>query len=98
MQSDRSHNTGSGRVADAKNNNWVDRIAPEFSRPYLRLARLDRPIGFWLLFWPCAMSLALASVARPPTGFDLNALVLFFIGAVAMRGAGSPSMIWLISD
>ncbi len=88
MQSDKSHNTGSGRVADAQKGNWVDRIAPGFSRPYLRLARLDRPIGFWLLFWPCAMSLALASVARPPTGFDLNALVLFFVGAVAMRGAG----------
>ncbi len=88
MQSDKSHNTGSGRVADAKSDNWVDRIAPGFSRPYLRLARLDRPIGFWLLFWPCAVSLALASVARPPTGFDFNALVLFFIGAVVMRGAG----------
>ncbi len=78
----------SGRVADAQKFNWVDAVAPSFARPYLRLARLDRPIGFWLLFWPCAMSLGLSSVARPPTGFDFNALLLFFIGAIAMRGAG----------
>lgn len=76
------------RVADADARNWVDRYAPQSWRPYLRMARLDRPIGYWLLFWPCAFSLALAAVARPQTGFSLYYLLLFFIGAVAMRGAG----------
>ncbi len=78
----------SGRVFDAQKFNWVDSLAPVAARPYLRLSRLDRPIGFWLLFWPCAMSVALSAVARPPTGFDYYAVLLFFIGAVAMRGAG----------
>ncbi len=78
----------SGRVADAPAWNWVDNWAPAPLRSYFRLARYDRPIGFWLLFWPCAMSLALSAVARYPTGFDWFSCVLFFIGAVAMRGAG----------
>src|SRR5262249_62133263 len=43
---------GEGRVADSTGN-WVDGIAPAWSRPYLRLARLDRPIGSWLLLLPC---------------------------------------------
>lgn len=77
-----------GTVADAQRGNWVDRYAPEWLKPYARLARWDRPIGFWLLFWPCAFGLALATLAEPARGFDIRALVLFFIGAVAMRGAG----------
>jgi 4-hydroxybenzoate polyprenyltransferase len=47
--------TGAGaaaRVADATGN-WVDTRAPSWSRPYLRLSRLDRPIGSWLLLMPC---------------------------------------------
>ncbi len=75
-------------VADAQHGNWVDRYAPAWLQPYARLARWDRPIGFWLLFWPCAFSLALGAVAGAPTGFDWGALALCFIGAVAMRGAG----------
>ena len=78
----------SGMVADAQAGNWVDRFAPGWLKPYARLARWDRPIGFWLLFWPCAFSLALASVSSPASGFDIRALLLCFIGAVAMRGAG----------
>ena len=75
------------RVADATGN-WVDRSAPLWSRPYLRLARFDRPIGSWLLLMPCWWSAALAAgVAR-----DLHQLpwsiVLFFVGAFVMRGAG----------
>jgi 4-hydroxybenzoate polyprenyltransferase len=77
-----------GMVADAQSGNWVDRFAPDWLKPYARLARWDRPIGFWLLFWPCAFSLALAAIARPAAGFDIRALILCFIGAVAMRGAG----------
>ncbi|MBO6635276.1 MAG: UbiA family prenyltransferase, partial [Parvibaculum sp.] len=72
------------RVADAPPENWVDTHAPAFFRPYARLARLDRPIGWWLLLLPCWWSVALASEGWP----SLALLVLFFIGAVAMRGAG----------
>ena len=78
----------SGIVADAQRGNWVDRYLPEPLKPYARLARLDRPIGFWLLFWPCAFSLALAAIREPASGFDLWALLLCFAGATVMRGAG----------
>jgi 4-hydroxybenzoate polyprenyltransferase len=72
------------RVADATDN-WVDTRAPQWSRPYLRLCRLDRPIGSWLLLMPCWWSSALAAgvIGRLP----LN-LVLFLVGAFVMRGAG----------
>jgi 4-hydroxybenzoate polyprenyltransferase len=77
-----------GSVADAPKGNWVDSFAPDWLKPYARLARWDRPIGFWLLFWPCAFSLALASLKAPALGFDWRALLLCLVGAVAMRGAG----------
>ena len=77
---------GAGRVADSTGN-WVDGLAPEWSRPYLRLARLDRPIGSWLLLLPCWWSAGLAAVAARQQ-VDLWLVVLFFIGAFAMRGAG----------
>jgi 4-hydroxybenzoate polyprenyltransferase len=75
-----------GRVADSTGN-WVDHRAPAWARPYLRLARLDRPIGSWLLLLPCWWSAGLAAVAaRAPV--NLWHVVLFFVGAFAMRGAG----------
>jgi 4-hydroxybenzoate polyprenyltransferase len=76
----------SGRVADATGN-WVDSLAPSFSRPYLRLARLDRPIGSWLLLMPCWWSSGLAGMhsGHVPSPWHI---ALFFIGAFAMRGAG----------
>ncbi|WP_423068825.1 4-hydroxybenzoate octaprenyltransferase [Devosia sp. CN2-171] len=77
-----------GTVADAQRGNWVDRYAPEWLKPYARLARWDRPIPLLLLFWPCGFGLALATVANPTLGFDVRALILFLIGSVAMRGAG----------
>ncbi len=77
-----------GTVADAQRGNWVDRYFPDALKPYARLMRLDRPIGFWLLFWPCAYALALAALALPARGFDWKALILMWIGAVVMRGAG----------
>ncbi|MEO6012138.1 MAG: 4-hydroxybenzoate octaprenyltransferase [Devosia sp.] len=77
-----------GSVADAQRGNWVDRYFPNWLKPYARLARWDRPIGFWLLFWPCAFSLALAAVKNPAAGFDIRALILCFVGSVMMRGAG----------
>jgi 4-hydroxybenzoate polyprenyltransferase len=75
-----------GRVADATGN-WVDTIAPAATRPYLRLARLDRPIGSWLLLLPCWWSLGLAGI-RADHLPSLWHVVLFFVGAFAMRGAG----------
>jgi 4-hydroxybenzoate polyprenyltransferase len=75
-----------GRVADSTGN-WVDSRAPGWARPYLRLARLDRPIGSWLLLLPCWWSAGLAAdAARQPV--SVWHLLLFFIGAFAMRGAG----------
>jgi 4-hydroxybenzoate polyprenyltransferase len=75
------------RVSDATDN-WVDTRAPLWSRPYLRLSRLDRPIGSWLLLLPCWWSAALAAgMAHDLSRLPLI-LVLFLIGAFAMRGAG----------
>ncbi|WDR02495.1 4-hydroxybenzoate octaprenyltransferase [Devosia algicola] len=77
-----------GSVADAPTDNWVDKFAPDWLKPYARLARWDRPIGFQLLFWPCAFGLGLAAIADPLRGFDWIAAILMLCGAVAMRGAG----------
>jgi 4-hydroxybenzoate polyprenyltransferase len=79
--------SNAARVADATGN-WVDTVAPSWSRPYLRLARFDRPIGSWLLLMPCWWSAALsAGVAHRLDRLPLDVL-LFFIGAFVMRGAG----------
>ena len=77
----------SDRVADSTGN-WVDHLAPARVRPYLRLARADRPIGSWLLLLPCWWSAALAAVAAGKPYPDPGHIVLFAIGAVVMRGAG----------
>ena len=75
------------RVADSTGN-WVDTRAPSWSRPYLRLARYDRPIGSWLLLMPCWWSAALAAgVAHDVSRLPLI-VVLFLIGSFVMRGAG----------
>jgi 4-hydroxybenzoate polyprenyltransferase len=76
-----------GSVADATGN-WVDTLAPAWSRPYLRLARLDRPIGSWLLLLPCWWSSALAAIAAHQAAPSPVHIALFFVGAFAMRGAG----------
>lgn len=75
-------------LPDAPRRNWLDRWAPAWALPFGRLARLDRPIGWQLLLLPCLWSSALAAVA---TGQLLNLwhLVLFTLGAIVMRGAGS---------
>ncbi len=77
----------SARVADATGN-WVDTRAPQWSRPYLRLSRLDRPIGSWLLLMPCWWAAALAAGVIGDIGHLPLLLALFFVGAFAMRGAG----------
>lgn len=79
----------SSSVADSVVRNWVDSFAPEWAKPYMRLARYDRPIGTWLLLIPCWWSLALSMVAGHSAPMSMIALfVLFTIGAIAMRGAG----------
>src|SRR6202790_1969526 len=75
------------RVADATGN-WVDTRAPQWSRPYLRLSRLDRPIGSWLLLLPCWWSAALAAGGAHTIGQLPLIIALFFVGAFVMRGAG----------
>ena len=75
------------RASDILADHWVLRLAPGPFRPYLRLARIDRPIGTWLLLFPCWWSLGLAASAgtRPP---DPLLILLFALGALVMRGAG----------
>ena len=79
----------SGIVADAVPGNWVDWLAPAFTRPYLRLSRADRPIGTWLLFLPCMWALSLAILATDAASSrDLWTVLGCGLGAFLMRGAG----------
>ena len=81
--------TTTGTVADAVKGNWVDRHAPAWTRPYLRLSRADRPIGTWLLLLPCWWSALLAALWQG--GFSWHAAWVMAgcgVGAVLMRGAG----------
>ncbi|KXF89484.1 4-hydroxybenzoate octaprenyltransferase [Phaeobacter inhibens] len=81
--------TPDGQVADAVKGNWVDRYAPEWSRPYLRLSRADRPIGTWLLLIPCWWGLMLAILwDQSPRWGDLWIFAACAAGAWLMRGAG----------
>jgi len=82
-------NQSSPTVSDSNSNNWVDTYAPVWARPYMHLARYDRPIGTWLLLIPCWWSLALVLVAgSQPTASMIWFFILFAIGAITMRGAG----------
>lgn len=75
-------------LPDSVSTHFSLRFAPAAWVPFIQLARIDRPIGWWLLLLPCWWSSALASVAlKQPLNFIH--LTLFLIGAVAMRGAGS---------
>jgi len=76
--------TSAPSASDIPKGEWVDRLAPPALRPYLRLARLDRPIGTWLLLFPCWWGVALAMDGLP----SLWLMLLFGVGAVVMRGAG----------
>ncbi len=79
----------SGAVPDSEHGGLL-RLLPASARPYALLARFDRPIGWWLLFWPCAFGLALAGGLAIEGGgqarWDL--LLWLLLGAIAMRGAG----------
>ena len=81
--------TSTGQVADAVKGNWVDRRAPAWTRPYLRLSRADRPIGTWLLLIPCFWGLGAASLMQGRfTAEHLWIAVGCSMGAWLMRGAG----------
>ncbi len=69
---------------DIHSGDWVERFLPAAVQPYARLARLDRPIGTWLLLFPAWWAIALAGPFWP----NLRLMALFALGAVAMRGAG----------
>jgi 4-hydroxybenzoate polyprenyltransferase len=75
------------RPADAANS-LVERLLPKPLWPYARLARLDRPVGWQLLLIPCLWSEGLAAIAQQRLP-SLWHILLFAIGAIAMRGAGS---------
>jgi 4-hydroxybenzoate polyprenyltransferase len=75
-------------VPDAPSRNWVDRWAPVAAKPYLRLARFDRPIGAWLLLFPAWWSQALAELSLGRAYPSPWYLALFLVGALVMRGAG----------
>ncbi|MCB2111031.1 MAG: 4-hydroxybenzoate octaprenyltransferase [Defluviimonas sp.] len=77
-----------GTVADAALGNWVDRLAPELTRPYLRLSRADRPIGTWLLLLPCWWGLALGAAETGWRPGDAWIWLGCAAGAWLMRGAG----------
>ena len=74
-------------ASDIPKGGWVDRLLPAAARPYARLARLDRPIGTWLLLFPCWWSIAFAS-PEPLSRESLILFATFGIGALTMRGAG----------
>ena len=77
-----------GRVADAVREHWADSLLPRAVRPYARLARLERPIGWWLLLLPGWWAIGMAQTASGGGMANLWYLLLFLIGAVVMRGAG----------
>lgn len=91
-QIDVSQNKSLGQEAGAENKSeaisvsWVHRFLPSRILPFALLARLDKPIGTWLLAWPCMWSIALATPAGHLPDFKLVAL--FGAGAILLRGAG----------
>jgi len=74
-------------LPDAAAANWVDRRAPPAARPWLKLARLDRPVGIWLLMLPTWQGAALEAAMKHALP-SLRLLCLFAVGAVLMRAAG----------
>ncbi|NTI24870.1 4-hydroxybenzoate octaprenyltransferase [Rhizobium rhizogenes] len=72
-------------LSDIHPGDWVDRRLPVAWRPYTRLARLDRPVGIWLTLFPCWAALIQTSNGLP----SLRQIVVFTLGALIMRSAGS---------
>lgn len=76
--------TSISSASDIPVGNWIDRLVPPGGRPFFRLARLDRPIGTWLVLVPCWWGTALATPGWPNPWF----IALFAVGAIVMRAAG----------
>ena len=77
------------QIFDAVNNNWVDMHAPNWSQPFLKLSRMDRPIGTWLLLLPCWWGLLMGMLTNGTPNFhDLWIFIACAVGAVLMRGSG----------
>ncbi|AMJ58938.1 4-hydroxybenzoate octaprenyltransferase [Bosea sp. PAMC 26642] len=76
-------------LPDALKGHWVDTHAPLRWRPFLKLARMERPIGWWLLLLPCWWAAGLAAIAAGRPFPDPWHCLLFLIGAITMRAAGS---------
>lgn len=76
-------------LPDALRGHWVDTRAPRQLRPYLKLARIERPIGWWLLLLPCWWAAGLAAIAAGLPYPNPWHILLFLIGAIVMRAAGS---------
>src|SRR3569832_2955620 len=86
------------KPADAVLGDWVDRVPPRI-QPYLRLMRLDRPIGTWLLYWPCVFGLMLGATAadRPFTSLrDWWLIVLFGFGCFVLCGVGCFFFVFVV--
>lgn len=84
---DTAKSTAKRTASDSPPDHWIDHILPPYFRPYARLARIDRPIGTWLLLLPCWWGSALATAAEMQ-GPNLWHFMLFSIGAIVMRSAG----------
>src|SRR5690606_16157505 len=87
MSSSSSSSRGPATASDIRSDHWVLRWSPAAARPYLRLARLDRPIGTWLLLFPGWWAIALGDAAAN-TGPSWLLYLFFGVGAVLMRAAG----------
>lgn len=81
------HNNGDGfeKSYSPKSSNLLAQFRQSVD-PYVRLMRMDRPIGVYLLFWPCGWSIAMSAPAQSMPEWQM--LALFALGAVMMRGAG----------
>ncbi|KAF5177463.1 4-hydroxybenzoate octaprenyltransferase [Thalictrum thalictroides] len=79
-------NNGGKQQDDEKQLSWIDLYLPKSVCPYAHLARLDKPIGTWLLAWPCMWSITLAT--SPGHLPDFKMMLLFGCGSFLLRGAG----------
>jgi len=82
-----ARSTTGAAASDIRGDHWVLRLAPAQARPYLRLARLDRPIGTWLLLLPGWWAIGMGDAAAN-AGPSWHLYLYFGVGAILMRAAG----------
>ncbi|KAH8507985.1 hypothetical protein H0E87_010223 [Populus deltoides] len=83
---EKEHKRNNGELPKRGEKSWIDVYLPRQVRLYAHLARLDKPIGTWLLAWPCMWSISLA--AEPGSVPNFKMMALFGCGALLLRGAG----------